>query len=307
MSVMVTGASGFVGRALCGALLSQQMPLTRVSRAPGVQGSVAVGEIDGTTDWTLALQQCTVVVHLAARVHVMNDTAADPLAAYRRTNVEGTMALARQAAAAGVRRFIFISTVKVNGESSPEGQPFRADDVPAPQDPYGRSKMEAEQALRQLAAQTGLQVVIIRPPLVYGPGVGANFAALLRAVRRGLPLPLGAIHNQRSLVALDNLVDLIITCVTHPAAANQTLLVSDGQDLSTAGLVRAMAHATGVPVRLPSVPVWALRAAASLLGKREVVSRLCNNLQLDIAKTRSLLGWAPPLSVQEGLRRAVSS
>jgi nucleoside-diphosphate-sugar epimerase len=272
-----------------------------------VQGSVAVGEIDGTTDWTLALQQCTVVVHLAARVHIMNETVADPLAAYRRTNVEGTMALARQAAAAGVRRVIFISTVKVNGESSPPGQPFRADDVPAPQDPYGRSKMEAEQGLRQLAAQTGLQVVIIRPPLVYGPGVGANFAALLRAVRRGLPLPLGAIHNQRSLVALDNLVDLIITCVMHPAASNQTFLVSDGQDLSTSELVRAMGRATGVSVRLPSVPVWALCAIASVLGKRDVVGRLCNNLQLDIAQTRSLLGWVPVISVHEGLRRAVSS
>ena len=304
---MVTGASGFVGGALCRALLVKELSFTRVSRAPGTQGNVAVGEIDSATDWTLALQQCTVVVHLAARVHVMNDAASDPLAAYRRTNVDGTLNLARQAAAAGVRRFIFISSVKVNGESSPEGQAFRADDVPAPKDAYGVSKMEAEQGLRQLAQQTGMQVVIIRPPLVYGPGVGANFATLLRVVRRGLPLPLGAIRNQRSLVALDNLVDLIITCVTHPAAANQTLLVSDGQDLSIAELVRGMAQAAGVAARLLSVPVWALRTAASLLGKREVVSRLCSNLQLDIAKTRSLLGWAPPVSVQEGLRRAVSN
>jgi UDP-glucose 4-epimerase len=261
--------------------------------------------MDGMTDWSLALQHCTVVVHLAARVHVMSDTALDPLAAYRRTNVEGTMALARQAAAAGVRRFIFISTVKVNGESSPECQPFRADDVPAPQDPYAVSKMEAEQGLRQLTQQTGIQVVIIRPPLVYGPGVGANFAALLRVVRRGLPLPLGAIHNQRSLVALDNLIDLIITCVAHPSAANQTLLVSDGQDLSTAELVRAMAQAAGVKLCLPKVPARLLLATASLLGKRDVVSRLCSNLQVDISKTRRLLAWAPPLSVPEGLRRAV--
>ncbi|MEI7997237.1 MAG: NAD-dependent epimerase/dehydratase family protein, partial [Methylococcaceae bacterium] len=175
------------------------------------------------------------------------------------------------------------------------------------QDPYAVSKMEAEQGLRQLASHTGLQVVIIRPPLVYGPGVGANFAALLRAVRRGLPLPLGAIQNQRSLLALDNLIDLIITCLKHPAAANQTLLASDGHDLSTAELVRGLAQAAGVPARLPSVPIWALRAVASLMGKRDVVSRLSSNLQVDISKTCGLLAWTPPLSVQEGLQRAVSS
>ena len=306
MRVMVTGAAGFVGKALCSALSLKAIPLTRVSRASDMLTSVAVGDMDGATDWTLALEHCTVVVHLAARVHVMNDTAADPLAAYRRTNVDGTIRLARQAAAAGVRRFIFISSVKVNGESTPKGRPFRADDVPAPQDPYGVSKMEAEVGLRQVGEQTGLQVIIIRPPLVYGPGVGANFATLLRAVRRGLPLPLGAIQNQRSLVALDNLIDLIITCLKHPAAANQTFLVSDGHDLSTAELVCGIARAAGVPARLPRVPVWVLRAVASLLGKRDVVSRLSSNLQVDISKTCGLLAWTPPLSVQEGLRRAVS-
>jgi len=235
----------------------------------------------------------------------MNDTASDPLAAYRRINVEGTIRLARQAAAAGVRRFIFISSVKVNGESTPKGRPFRADDAPAPQAPYGVSKMEAEEGLRLVSALTGLQVVIVRPPLVYGPGVGANFAALIRAVRAGLPLPLGAIQNQRSLVALDNLVDLIITCLTHPAAANQTLFVSDGNDLSTAELVRGIAQAAGVPARLPNVPVWLLHAAASLLGKRALVSRLSNNLQVDISETCDLLAWKPPLSVSQGLQRAL--
>jgi len=264
-----------------------------------------MGEIDEATNWSPVLQQCSVVVHLAARVHVMNDTAQDPLAAYRRTNVAGTLNLARQSAVAGVRRFIFISTVKVNGESTPEGYPFGADDVPAPQDPYAISKLEAEQGLRQLAARSEMQVVIIRPPLVYGPGVGANFAALLRAVRRGWPLPFGAIQNRRSLVALDNLVDLIKTCISHPAAANQIFMASDGQDLSTAELVRGMAQALGVPARLPPVPVWALKAAGSLMGKRDVVSRLCDNLQVDISKTRDLLGWTPPVSVYEGMRRAV--
>jgi len=302
---MVTGASGFVGKALCSALSLKAIALTPVSRASDMLASIAVGDIDGATDWTLALEHCTVVVHLAARVHVMNDTASDPLAAYRRINVEGTIRLARQAAAAGVRRFIFISSVKVNGESTPKGRPFRADDAPAPQDPYGVSKMEAEEGLRLVSALTGLQVVIVRPPLVYGPGVGANFAALIRAVRAGLPLPLGAIQNQRSLVALDNLVDLIITCLTHPAAANQTLFVSDGNDLSTAELVRGIAQAAGVPARLPNVPVWLLHAAASLLGKRALVSRLSNNLQVDISETCDLLAWKPPLSVSQGLQRAL--
>ena len=220
---------------------------------------------------------------------------------------QGTLHLARQAAAAGVLRFVFISSINVNGEATKSGMPFSADDAPAPQDPYGVSKMEAEQGLRQIAAETGMAVVIIRPPLVFGPGVKANFAALVRAVQRGWPLPLGAVHNQRSLVALDNLVDFIVTCLSHPQAANQTFLVSDGQNLSTAELVRGMAQAPGVPARLLPVPVWTLQAGAKLLGKGDAVQRLCGNLQVDIPKARSLLGWVPPVSVEEGLRRAVVS
>ena len=247
------------------------------------------------------------MLHSAARVHVMEDTEADPLMAFRAVNVDGTLNLARQAAAAGVKRFVFISSVKVNGESTPPGRSFTEADAPNPQDAYGQSKHEAEQGLRQLSAETGMEVVVTRPPLVYGPGVKANFAALMRAVQRGWPLPLGAVHNQRSLVALDNLVDFIVTCITHPQAANQTFLVSDGQDLSTTELVRGMAQAAGVvPARLLPVPVWALQAGASLLGKGDAVQRLCGNLQVDMSKARSLLGWVPPVSVEEGLRRAMA-
>jgi nucleoside-diphosphate-sugar epimerase len=259
-----------------------------------------------STDWSIALEGVAVVVHSAARVHVMHDTEADPLAAFRAVNVEGTLNLARQAAAAGVKRFVFVSSVKINGESTQLGRAFTEVDLPNPQDAYGQSKHEAEQGLRQLSTDTGMKVAIIRPPLVYGPGVKANFASLMRAVQRGWPLPLGAVHNQRSLVALDNLVDFIVTCITHPQATNQTFLVSDGQDLSTTELVRGLAQAAGVPARLLPVPVWALQAGASLLGKGDAVQRLCGNLQVDISKARSLLGWVPPVSVEEGLRRAVA-
>lgn len=235
----------------------------------------------------------------------MHDTEADPLTAFRAANVDGTLNLARQAAAAGVKRFVFVSSIKVNGESTLPGRAFAEAEAPNPQDAYGLSKYEAERGLRQLSADTGMEVVIIRPPLVYGPGVKANFSSLMRSVQRGWPLPLGAVYNQRSLVSLSNLVDFIVTCITHPKAANATFLVSDGQDLSTTELVRGMAQAAGVPARLLPVPVWALQAGASLLGKGDAVQRLCGNLQVDISKARSLLGWVPPVSVEEGLRRVM--
>ena len=291
LSVLITGGTGFVGQALVERLC--HLPVRLATRAD-------------SASWDKVLIGMNTVVHLAARVHVMQDTEADPPAAFRAVNVDGTLNLARQAAAAGVKRFVFISSVKVNGESTLPGRAFTADDIPAPLDPYGVSKMEAEQGLRQIAAETGMEVVIIRSPLVYGPGVKANFAALMRAVQRGWPLPLGAVHNQRSLVALDNLVDFIVTCITHPQAANQTFLVSDGQDLSTSELVRGMAQAAGVPARLLPVPVWALQAGATLLGKGDAVQRLCGNLQVDRSMARSLLGWVPPVSVEEGLRRAMA-
>ena len=308
MTILVTGASGFVGRPLCAELFRRGYAVRAASRSPMAEfydfEQVIVGAMDGVIDWTAAVCDLNAVIHLAARVHVMGDTAADPLAEFRKVNVMDTLNLAGQAAAAGVKRFIFISSVKVNGECTPPGQPFTEADAPYPQDVYGQSKHEAELGLRQIAAASGMEVVIIRPPLVYGPGVKANFAAMMHWLRRGVPLPLGAIHNQRSLVALDNLVDLIVTCLTHPAAANQTFLVSDGEDVSTTELLRRMGQAMGRPARLMPVPVSWLKLAAALVDKPDVAQRLCGSLQVDIEKTRRLLGWTPPLSLDEGLKRA---
>lgn len=266
---------------------------------------VTIGNLCSETDWTVALRNVEQVVHLAARVHVMNDKNPDPLSEFRRVNVEGTVALARQAAVAEVRRFVFLSSVKVNGEFTEAGHPFTADDALAPEDSYGVSKYEAEQLLRQIADETGMEVVIIRPPLVYGPGVKANFESMMRWLARGVPLPLAAVtQNRRSLVALDNLVDLIVTCLNHPAAANQTFLVSDGEDLSTADLLKRMGAALGCPARLFHLPPGLLKLGAALVRKPGIYQRLCGSLQLDIAKTRQLLGWSPLVSVDEGLRRA---
>jgi nucleoside-diphosphate-sugar epimerase len=301
MKVLVTGASGFVGNATCSALVAQGIHVVgTVRRLPtqllsGVDYRI-IADLSENTEWREVLTGIDTVVHCAARVHVMQGTASDLLCAFRSVNVAGTEQLARQAAVERVRRFVFLSSVKVNGET----------DLPAPQDAYGISKYEAELGLRSIAAKTGIEVVMVRSPLVYGPGVTANFQALMRALIRGIPLPLGAIHNRRSLVALDNVVDLIVTCTIHPAAANETFLVSDGEDLSTTELIRRLARAMGRPARLVPVPAKVLMAASMLLGKQEVARRLCGTLQVNITKVREVLGWVPPVSVDEGLRRTAA-
>lgn len=304
---LVTGASGFLGKALVNHLVrlpdcSVVAPMrTLPAELPAGVRSIPLDSLDGCNDWQVALTDVDVVVHAAARVHVMNEVAIDPLAAFREINVEATLNLARQAATSGVKRFIFISSIKVNGEVTKPGVVYRADDEPAPLDPYGISKLEAEQGLKLLAASTGMEVVIIRPVLVYGPGVKANFLSMMHWLYRGVPLPFGAVHNLRSLVAIDNLVDLIVLCAEHPAAANQVFLASDGEDVSTTQLLRKLAHALGKPARLLPIPVGLMSGAASLLGQQDLADRILGSLQVDISKNRQLLGWEPPVSLDKAL------
>jgi UDP-glucose 4-epimerase len=306
MRVLVTGANGFVGRALCVHLSASGYSVRAAVRIPaGLSEEAVIGSINGGTDWTSALVSCDAVIHLAARVHVMNESALDSLSLYRATNTDATLNLARQAAQIGVKRFVFISSIKVNGEGRDE--PYRETDAPKPEDAYAISKWEAEQGLHRIAQETGLEVVILRPPLVYGPGVKGNFQRLLSMVARGWPLPLGAIRNRRSLLYLGNFVDAIRLCIEHPAATGQTFLLDDGQPVSTPNLIREVAHAMGRPVHLMAMPVGVLIFMEKLLGKREVVARLTGSLFVDSSAIRAQLGWVPPYSMEAGLAATVAA
>jgi nucleoside-diphosphate-sugar epimerase len=308
--ILLTGGSGLVGRSVLDSLRKSQ-PVRAALRQLNVVGTNSLGMVDYIQsslspyqNWSSALSGVSVVVHCAARVHVMNEKSSDPLAEFRLVNVDGTLNLARQASEAGVRRFVFISSIKVNGEFTELGYPFTADQMSAPIDPYGVSKHEAEMGLKDLSKATGMEVVIIRSPLVYGPGVKANFLSMMNWLNRDIPLPFGSIkNNRRSFVFIDNLVSLIVTCISHPSAANQIFLVSDDEDLSTAGLLQRIALAIGRRAKLISVPAPLIIIGANLLGRSDIAQRLCGSLQINMNKTKDLLGWSPPVSVDEGLRK----
>jgi nucleoside-diphosphate-sugar epimerase len=318
-SILITGATGFVGSRLAGFLSSQfpEMELRLAVRrrpeelkVPSVlsSGSIeVVGDINPYTNWSNALTGVDVVIHLAARVHVMKDVALDPLEEYRNANTLATIHLAGEAAKAGVKRFIYLSSIKVNGEETVPGQSYTEDSTPAPIDPYGVSKWEAELGLEKICAQTGMEFVIIRPPLVYGPGVKANFQKLMGLVAKGMPLPLGAVDNQRSMLALDNLVSFISEAISHPLAANQRFLLSDGEDVSTTQLLKLLAKGMGKSAWLIPIPAFILRAIAQVLGASSAADRLLGSLQIDSSKARELLHWQPPLSVEEGIALTAKS
>lgn len=308
MRVLVVGASGFVGGQLVRRLAADGIPLRaaiRRNRADLPAGIDIVENVDleGSFDWTAAIAGCDTVAHLGARVHVMRESSANALEAYRRVNVDGTLSLARQAAAAGVRRFVFLSSVKVCGEFTSPNAPFVETAAPRPQDPYGVSKLEAELGLLELSRASGMQVVILRPPLIYGPGVRANFLSMMRWLQRGVPLPLGSIVNRRSLIGVGNMVDLICTCLRHPAAAGEVFLASDGEDLSTPELLKRLAAALDTKARLLPIPAGLLEGVAALAGQRVLAQRLCFSLCVDSRKVRKTLDWQPPFSVDEELQR----
>lgn len=304
MTVLLTGASGFVGRVVCPHLAASLPVVVAVRRDMALPPDVEarrVGELSADTDWSAALAGVERIVHMAARAHVMRDTETDPLEVFRRVNRDGTLRLAEQAAAQGVRRFVFVSTIKVNGEASPPDRPFAATDTPRPVDPYGIAKAEAEEKLLDLADRTGMEVVIVRPPLIHGPGAKGNLATLMRVVAHGLPLPLGGIDNRRSLLGVHNLAELLHLCLTHPDAAGQILLARDDDDVSTPDLIRRLAASMGRSIWLPPVPATWLGALAKLAGKSAAFERLAGWLQVDDSPTRRTVGWRPSRSLDQGL------
>lgn len=308
-NILLTGGSGFLGKHLLKDLDKYQVRvLDRNRNEKHNQVTYFKASIDSLSKYSLLLENVDTLIHCAARVHVMNEQSLNPLNEFREVNTAGTMNLARQAQEAGAKRFIFISSIKVNGESTEIGKSFRASDERRPEDFYGQSKAEAEEMLLEIAKETGLEVVIIRPTLVYGPGVKANFASLMNLVSKGIPLPFGCItQNKRSLVSITNLVDLIITCIDHPKAANQVFLVSDDQDVSTSEMVREMAKALGKPTWQLPIPVWCYKFVGKLLNKSDVVDRLTGSLQVDISHTKDTLGWKPPQTLKEGFKQTAQA
>jgi nucleoside-diphosphate-sugar epimerase len=313
INFLITGANGFIGNNLSKELA--KIPCANVTGSvrqlkTQYKSNINYVTIDDFSDEhtvAKALQGIDVLIHTAGRAHIFNTSSTSSLATFHEINVNSTLNLANQASIAGVSRFIFISSIGVNGFYTDSDSSFSEDTQPKPHNAYAISKWEAEQGLMNIAAETGLEVVIIRPPLVYGHKAPGNFGTLVKAITRGIPLPLKNINNQRSFIGLDNLIDFIITCTTHPNAVNQTFLVSDGEDISTPELIRGITNAAGVPARLFPMPTWALQMAGNLLGKGDAVQRLCGNLQVDISKARDLLGWTPPISVEESLKRAVGN
>lgn len=308
--ILLTGSNGFISRHLLHDLKNKKKCklLGRGNNLNAEFDCYYQKEVNSKEDYKEVLCNVSCIVHCAARVHLMTDDSLEPLEDYREVNTAGSLNLARQAVEAGVKRFIFLSSIKVNGEATQLGKPFTSGDARQPEDDYGQSKSEAEEQLLQLAEETGLEVVIIRPTLVYGPGVKANFASLMSLVSKGSPLPFGAItNNKRSLVSVKNLVDLIVTCIDHPKAVNQVFLVSDDNDLSTASMVKHMATALGKANRLLPIPLWCYHLLGKLCGKQNVVERLLGSLQVDISHTRKVLDWKPPQTVEEGFKETADA
>lgn len=305
--MLVTGANGFVGSRVLPALVRHGLSvkaairnMQRLASLPEGTDYIEVADLGPSTEWSAALEGISVVIHLAARAHQLNDTAADPLSEFRKSNTQGTLRLGSEAAKAGVRRLVYVSSIGVNG-SVTRGKPFSEYDEPAPGSYYAISKWEAEQGLCQLQKETGMEIVVVRPPLVYGPGAPGNLERLMRLIWQGIPLPLASVNNQRSLIGVDNLVDLLVLCALHPAAAGETFLAADGEDISTPQLIRCLADGLDRSVHLWPFPVTAVRLFADFLGKSTLCDSLCSSLQVDASKTRTLLGWLPGVSVTDGL------